>query len=93
MAERGQRDTDDQFESFIVVVFGASGDLAKKKTYPALFQLYCAGLLPRNVQIIGFARSAKYAEGDAFREHIKPGLKGIGGYLDGEISLVWFVVN
>ena len=24
-----------------VVVFGASGDLAKKKTFPALFNLYC----------------------------------------------------
>jgi glucose-6-phosphate 1-dehydrogenase len=26
-----------------IVVFGASGDLAKKKTFPALFALYCKG--------------------------------------------------
>ena len=26
-----------------IVVLGASGDLAKKKTYPALFQLYSKG--------------------------------------------------
>lgn len=28
---------------FTVVVLGASGDLAKKKTYPALFALYSKG--------------------------------------------------
>eukprot|EP01087_Luapelamoeba_hula_P019417 TRINITY_DN6422_c1_g1_i1.p1 TRINITY_DN6422_c1_g1~~TRINITY_DN6422_c1_g1_i1.p1 ORF type:complete len:596 (+),score=108.02 TRINITY_DN6422_c1_g1_i1:96-1790(+) len=39
------------------VVLGASGDLAKKKTYPALFGLHCAGLLPKHTQIVGFARS------------------------------------
>jgi glucose-6-phosphate 1-dehydrogenase len=29
-----------------VVVVGASGDLAKKKIFPALFALYYEGLLP-----------------------------------------------
>jgi glucose-6-phosphate 1-dehydrogenase len=29
-----------------VVVLGASGDLAKKKIFPALFALYYEGLLP-----------------------------------------------
>lgn len=45
-----------------IVVFGASGDLAKKKTFPALFQLYCNGLLPLNLNIIGYARSNIDAE-------------------------------
>ena len=40
-----------------VVVLGATGDLAKKKTFPALFRLYCEGLLPTHVSIIGYARS------------------------------------
>lgn len=40
-----------------IVVLGASGDLAKKKTFPALFHLYCNGLLPPDVNIIGYARS------------------------------------
>ncbi|CUE67103.1 Glucose-6-phosphate dehydrogenase, putative [Bodo saltans] len=40
-----------------IVVFGATGDLAKKKTFPALFKLYTEGLLPANVNIIGYARS------------------------------------
>ena len=38
-------------------VLGASGDLAYKKTYPALFGLYKNGFLPLNFQIIGYARS------------------------------------
>jgi hypothetical protein len=32
--------------SLSVVVLGASGDLAKKKIFPALFSLYYEGLLP-----------------------------------------------
>ncbi|ORX89645.1 glucose-6-phosphate 1-dehydrogenase [Basidiobolus meristosporus CBS 931.73] len=42
----------------VIVVFGASGDLAKKKTYPALFGLYKNGFLPASTQIVGYARSA-----------------------------------
>lgn len=43
--------------SLSVVVVGASGDLAKKKIFPALFALYYEGLLPENFQIFGYARS------------------------------------
>ncbi len=32
--------------SLTVVVVGASGDLAKKKIFPALFALFYEGLLP-----------------------------------------------
>jgi glucose-6-phosphate 1-dehydrogenase len=40
-----------------IVVVGASGDLAKKKTYPSLLNLYDDNLLPRSVKIWGYARS------------------------------------
>ena len=40
-----------------VIVLGASGDLAKKKTFPALFELYKADFLPRKLNIVGYARS------------------------------------
>lgn len=43
--------------SLSVVVLGASGDLAKKKIFPALFALFYEGLLPPGVQIFGYARS------------------------------------
>jgi len=40
-----------------IVVFGASGHLAKTKTYPALFELYTIGVLPDHAAIIGYGRS------------------------------------
>ncbi|KAK4757099.1 hypothetical protein SAY87_007226 [Trapa incisa] len=41
-----------------VIVLGASGDLAKKKTFPALFNLYRQGFLPADeVHIFGYART------------------------------------
>lgn len=50
---------------------GASGDLAKKKTYPALYALWKARLLPRETIIWGFARSPK--EDENFRNSfLKP---------------------
>ncbi|KAJ6599050.1 glucose-6-P dehydrogenase [Mycena vulgaris] len=41
----------------LIVVLGASGDLAKKKTFPALFGLFRQDLLPKDVQIVGYART------------------------------------
>lgn len=40
-----------------IVVVGASGDLARKKVFPALFALYCQGYLPEDFHVFGFARS------------------------------------
>uniref|UniRef100_A0A7I5EBQ1 Glucose-6-phosphate 1-dehydrogenase n=1 Tax=Haemonchus contortus TaxID=6289 RepID=A0A7I5EBQ1_HAECO len=42
---------------YVFVVFGASGDLAKKKIYPTLWWLYRDSLLPLNITIVGYARS------------------------------------
>ena len=53
-----------------VVVLGASGDLARKKTFPALFTLYCEGLLPSNAQIVGYARSKFPGGMDEFHSKI-----------------------
>jgi glucose-6-phosphate 1-dehydrogenase len=58
-----------------IVVFGASGDLAKKKTYPAIFELYCDGLLPACFYVVGYARS-KYTQ-EAFREKMRSWLSQV----------------
>ncbi|CAK9290909.1 unnamed protein product [Gordionus sp. m RMFG-2023] len=39
------------------IIFGASGDLAKKKIYPTLWYLFEKQLLPINIFICGYARS------------------------------------
>jgi glucose-6-phosphate 1-dehydrogenase len=49
-------------QGLTIYVIGASGDLAKKKTYPSLFALYHAGYLPEHVIIVGYARSTKSEE-------------------------------
>src|SRR5216683_351121 len=43
-------------EPCIFVVFGASGDLTKRKLLPALFHLKQAGLLPEEFAVVGVAR-------------------------------------
>lgn len=40
-----------------IVVLGASGDLAKKKTFPALFGLFRNKFLPKDIRIVGYART------------------------------------
>ena len=42
--------------SSIIVIFGASGDLAHKELLPALFALFCLNFLPKKFSIIGFDR-------------------------------------
>ncbi|UJR33944.1 hypothetical protein I4U23_021362 [Adineta vaga] len=44
-------------QQHVVFVFGASGDLAKKKIYPTLWWLYRDGFIPENTLFIGYARS------------------------------------
>ncbi|CAN1295131.1 Glucose-6-phosphate 1-dehydrogenase 2, chloroplastic [Linum perenne] len=43
--------------SVTITVVGASGDLAKKKIFPALFALYYEGCLPKHFTVFGYARS------------------------------------
>lgn len=59
----------DRTHPLAVVVIGASGDLALKKIYPALFALHCQDLLPKTFHIVGFARSAMSDE--EFRNRVE----------------------
>jgi glucose-6-phosphate 1-dehydrogenase len=56
-------------DNHVIVLFGATGDLAKRKLLPGLFHLHAAGLLPREYRVIG-SSPAQYALTDAqFKEH------------------------
>lgn len=57
----------------IITVFGASGDLAKKMTFPSLFALFKDGLLPKDTKIVGYARSDLSKE--KFQEQLTGGLE------------------
>ncbi|CEP62619.1 glucose-6-phosphate dehydrogenase LALA0_S05e09670g [Lachancea lanzarotensis] len=65
-----------------IAIFGASGDLSKKKTFPALFGLFREGYLDASCKIIGFARS-KLSDED-LRGKIEPFLKKPNGDKDSE---------
>ncbi len=52
-----------------MVIFGASGDLTKRKLLPAIFSLYCRNLLPANFFLLGFARTP--TTDDEFRAEVE----------------------
>src|SRR5215213_8939358 len=52
-----------------VVIFGASGDLAKRKLIPALYRLVQERLLPAEFAIIGLGRTEMSS--DEFRDRMK----------------------
>ncbi|MCH5376162.1 MAG: MarR family transcriptional regulator, partial [Planctomycetes bacterium] len=43
-------------DPFDLVVFGGTGDLARRKILPALFRRFCAGQMPPDARVIGAAR-------------------------------------
>jgi len=60
----------------VIVLFGATGDLAKRKLLPGMFHLARVGLMPERFRIIGTARS-EVGE-DEFRELAREAVEGSG---------------
>ncbi|MCG3168981.1 MAG: Glucose-6-phosphate 1-dehydrogenase 2 [Pseudomonadales bacterium] len=55
----------------VVAIFGATGDLTRRKLLPALYNLYLDGHLPERFVVIGVARRG---EQDQFRNDMQQGL-------------------
>jgi glucose-6-phosphate 1-dehydrogenase len=55
----------------VIVLFGATGDLAKRKLLPGLFHLAVAGLLPHKYRIIGTSPADFAISDEEFREHAR----------------------
>ncbi len=56
-------------EPATLVIFGAGGDLTRRKLLPALYNLSCDGLLPPNLSVVGFSRGDQSDE--AFRRDMR----------------------
>lgn len=56
----------------LLVIFGASGDLARRKLFPALFSLHRQHLLPRPFMMLGVGRTA--FTDDQFRDEMRASL-------------------
>jgi glucose-6-phosphate 1-dehydrogenase len=63
-------------EPCALVIFGASGDLTKRKLFPALYSLAYRQLLPEKFAIVGVARTAE--TDDEFRERMKAAVQEFG---------------
>jgi glucose-6-phosphate 1-dehydrogenase len=60
----------------VIVLFGATGDLAKRKLLPGIFHLAQVGLMPERFRIIGLARHAM--DSPEFREFARESIEGSG---------------
>ena len=82
MSAMGTRATDGVVEAIsggkpvgpcTAVIFGAGGDLTKRKLVPALYNLVREGLLPKDFAIVGFARAPLGTDG--FRAKLEEDMK------------------
>ncbi len=72
----------------IVVIFGASGDLTKRKLLPALYHLEQSGLLPKDFAVVGVARRPLE---HTFAADMKEGIVSGGGVEKDDTKLDPFV--
>ena len=56
-----------------IIIFGASGDLTKRKLVPSLFNLFRKGRLPKQFRIVGYGNT-DFTD-DQFRAHLEEGMK------------------
>lgn len=83
-------------DPFDLVVFGGTGDLARRKILPALFRRYCSGQMPTEARIIGCARATMDDTG--FRDFVAGAIREFSGgracedgTLDGFLQTVSYV--
>jgi len=71
-------------ESMTFVLFGATGDLAKRKIFPALYNLYVDQKLPQSISIIGLGRG-DLSHSD-FQEKVKDSILDFSRRLEHEAA-------
>ncbi len=57
----------------LLVMFGATGDLARRKLYPAIYSLYCEGKLGEKFALVGVSRRPRTNE--QFREELRKSIE------------------
>lgn len=72
----------------VMVIFGATGDLTKRKLFPALYNLAKENFLPENFAIVGVGRQELSTE--EFRKNILTDLKEFVGKSASKELIKWF---
>ena len=68
MSETTERTTAPPAPSCVMVIFGAGGDLTKRKLIPSLYNLAASGLLPERFGVVAVDRLDTTSEG--FRDQM-----------------------
>jgi glucose-6-phosphate 1-dehydrogenase len=66
-----------QADPALLIIFGASGDLTRRKLIPALYDLTCVGCVPRKFEVLGVGRTRMTTE--EFRARMRQGALDSGG--------------
>ncbi|GAB2767820.1 glucose-6-phosphate dehydrogenase [Nocardioides salsibiostraticola] len=90
-------DHDADLSPHVLVLFGATGDLAQRKLFPGLYRLAAAGRLPEEYAVIGTGRHSPGTD-EEFRSEMREALEDSlddldDGVADDVLSRVRFVVS
>ncbi|MFJ3307477.1 glucose-6-phosphate dehydrogenase [Streptomyces sp. NPDC086549] len=69
---------DQRPDDHVIVLFGATGDLARRKLLPGLFHLAQAGLMPEHYRVVGSAPAAVALSDEEFRTHAREAVGEFG---------------
>ncbi|MGZ9810693.1 glucose-6-phosphate dehydrogenase [Pseudoroseicyclus sp. H15] len=64
-------------DTFDLVIFGGTGDLARRKILPGLYRRFCAGTMPEDSRIIASARSEH--DDAEYRQIVEEAIQEFGG--------------
>jgi glucose-6-phosphate 1-dehydrogenase len=76
---------DNDLPPHVLVLFGATGDLAARKLFPGLYRLAAAGRLPDDYAIIGSGRHSPGSD-EEFRDQVRAGLQDSEDDLDDDVA-------
>ena len=83
-------------DPFDLVIFGGTGDLARRKILPGLFRRFCAGQVPGDARIVGAARTE--LDSDGYRQMVREALAEFGrdiacdeGTLSGFLDMIQYL--
>lgn len=70
--------------SMTFVLFGATGDLAKRKIYPALYNLFIEGKIPASFSVIGMGR--REVADEQFQSNVKQSIKDFSRHVNDDCA-------
>jgi glucose-6-phosphate 1-dehydrogenase len=80
--------------SSLITIFGATGDLAKRKLYPSLYHLFRKGKISERFAVIGVGR--RHWSNEEFQEHVRTSVHNALGNnenIDGFVSHFFYQQN